>query len=536
MDALTKIFSDDRVGTAAVPPAFDAAGRAHVSIQLAVRATEATPDLTVEAPPLRGPGSPIAAIQVRWVEYVNVNSNSTGTPEEELVRKAPGRFPDALLEEFPISLQAGETRSVWLTVRVPADQKPGEYRGEVRLLAGRKPVARLPYRLKVHAATVPSPIPLAITNYMNLSDGLFRRHFGISRDSPEWWEAIGNIARFLGEHHQNGVFQNTARLVRARLENGTMSYDFADFDRFFGAFIAAGVDANIQGGNLMERERRKGATVMVDAWVEENGQPVLKRIPLADPRSHAFLNGYLPALYRHLREKGWEKKYMQGVMDEPTVLETDAFAEVAALVRKHMPGVRIIEPMSLRLSPDFLARNIDVWVMHLGTIENRQEILEQQAREGRELWFYTSLSPRGRYPNRLIDFSLLKVRILHWLNFKYGLTGYLHWGANYWSEDPFKNTQPVINQGRTLLPPGDAFITYPNRAKRTFYSSIRLEQMREGIEDYALLEALNRNQPGEARRIAGEAMQSFTEYVRDPRQFRIIHRALLEAASRPAGL
>ena len=453
VDALTKIFRDDQPGTAAVPPLFDAARRTHVSVQLALRSAAATPDVTVEAPPLRGPGAAISSIQVRWVEYVNVNSNSTGTPEEELVRKAPGRFPDALLEEFPIPLRAGETRSIWLTVRVPADQKPGEYRGEVRVRAGRRTLARLPYRVKVWAATAPSPIPLAITNYMNLSEGLFQRHYWISRNTPEWWETIGNMARFLAAHHQNGIFQNTPRLVRASLENGAMRYDFTDFDRFFGTFLSAGVDGNIQGGNLMERERRKGATIMVDAWVEKNGQPVLERIPLSDPRSRVFLDGYLPALYRHLRGKGWEKKYMQGVMDEPTELETDAFAEVAALVRKHMPGVRIIEPMSLRLNPDFLTRHIDVWVMHLGTIENKREVLEEQARAGRELWFYTSLSPRGRYPNRLIDFSLLKVRILHWLNFKYGLTGYLHWGANYWSENPIENTQPVINQGRTLLPP-----------------------------------------------------------------------------------
>ena len=532
VDSLVKVFADDRAAAApAVAPAFDAARRSSLSIQLAVRAAEALPGFAVEAPPLRGPGAPISSLQVRWVQYVNVNSNSTGTPDEELVRKAPGMFPDPLLEEFPLTLEAGRTRSIWVTVRVPADQKPGEYKGELRLLAGSRRLARVPYRVKVYAATVPAPIPLAITNYMNLSDGLFRRHLGISRDSPEWWVAIGNIARFLAEHHQNSVFQNTPVLVKARLEDGVMRYDFSGFDRFFGTFISAGVDANIQGGNLMERERRKGAAIMVDAWVVENGQPVLQRIPLADPRSRAFLDTYLPALYEHLRAKGWEKKYMQGVMDEPTELETGPFAEVAALVRKHMPGVRIIEPMSLRLDPAFLTRNIDVWVMHLGTIESKREIIEEQARQGRELWFYTALSPRGRYPNRLIDFSLLKVRILHWLNFKYGLTGYLHWGANYWYDDPFHNTQPVINQGRTLLPPGDAFITYPNKAKRTFYSSIRLEQMREGIEDYGLLHELGKRQPEAARRIAGKAMQSLTEYVRDPRQFRAIQRELLEALS-----
>ena len=532
VDPLVKVFPDDRTTGAATEPIFDAARGGSFSVQVAVRAAESTPQFAVEAPPLRGPGAPVSAIQVRWVQFVKVNANSTGTPDEELVRKAPGLFPDPLLEEFPITLEKDQTRPIWITVRVPADQKPGDYKGVLRLRAGSRRLARLRYRVRVYAATVPTPLPLAITNYMNLSQGVFERYYGISRNTPEWWDTLANMARFLAGHHQNGVFQNTPALVKATLASGAMRYDFSNFDRFFGTFISAGVDANIQGGNLMERERRKGATIMVDAWVEENGQPVLKRVPLTDPRARAFLDTYLPALYAHLREKGWEKKYMQGVMDEPTALETESFAEVAALVRKHMPGVRIIEPMSLRLDPAFLARNIDVWVMHLGTIESKQEVVQQQAREGRELWFYTALSPRGRYPNRLIDFSLLKVRILHWLNYKYGLTGYLHWGANYWSGDPFQNTEPVINQGRTKLPPGDAFITYPNRAGKTFYSSLRLEQMSEGIEDYGLLSELGKRNPAEAQRIAGQAMQTFTDYVRDPKRFREIRRELLEAASK----
>jgi hypothetical protein len=36
---------------------------------------------------------------------------------------------------------------------------------------------------------------------------------------------------------------------------------------------------------------------------------------------------------------------------------------------------------------------------------------------GGEVWFYTCLFPNKRYPNRLIDYPLLKVRLLHWLDF-----------------------------------------------------------------------------------------------------------------------
>src|SRR2546426_6009984 len=50
-------------------------------------------------------------------------------------------------------------------------------------------------------------------------------------------------------------------------------------------------------------------------------------------------------------------------------------------------------------------------------------------------------------------------------------------------------SQPVIDNNTELLPPGDAFIVYPDREHRTIRSSIRFEAMRSGIEDYEMLRA-----------------------------------------------
>jgi chemotaxis methyl-accepting protein methylase len=95
-----------------------------------------------------------------------------------------------------------------------------------------------------------------------------------------------------------------------------------------------------------------------------------------------------------------------------------------------------------------------------------------------------------------------------------------------------KDTQPVINLNQTLLPSGDAFIVYPDRARRSVFSSIRLEAMRAGIEDYEMLAALARRDRAAADAIAREAVASFTDYVRDPVAFRRIEAKLIEALSR----
>jgi hypothetical protein len=85
----------------------------------------------------------------------------------------------------------------------------------------------------------------------------------------------------------------------------------------------------------------------------------------------------------------------------------------------------------------------------------------------------------------------------------------------------------VINDGTTLLPAGDNAIVYPWPEKYTVLSSIRLEAMREGIEDYELLVALSKRDPAKARELAAEAIPHFTDYVRDVSAFRKIQTKLL---------
>jgi hypothetical protein len=529
-DSLTKIFPDDRAGAGQVDkPVFHAARRSNNSIQIVLRSPDTLGDLYVDALPLTGPGMPIPSPRVRWVEYVVVSSNTTDTPEDELVRKAPALFPDAVLEAFPLTLQKNKTRSLWLTVRVPAGQAPGEYQGQIRLRQGRDAIAETSYRLVVHAATVPQPIPLAVTNHFNFGEGHIQQFYGISRYSPEWWDLMAGFARFLAGYHQTSIVADPSALATAEPAGSGVKLDFGNFERYIETFHSAGVRGTIEGGNLLYRERRRDAPIMVRAWVAENGRAARRDLKLEDPRAKQYLNTYLAALYARLTALGWTKNYLQSILDEPNPHETAAFVEVANLVRKLMPGVRTMEPVGAKQDLGFMEKTTDIWVPCLGSFDQKMDLLDNHRKSGGDLWYYTCLAPRGRYANRFIDYSLTKVRVLHWINFKYGFRGYLHWGGNYWGPDPYKDTQPVINEGRTYLPPGDAFITYPNRARRSLDSSIRLEQMREGIEDYGLLDELSRKDPERARKIVDQAVGSFTEYVREPAKFRAAQQALLEA-------
>ncbi len=530
VDSLVKIFPDDRPGAHRLAdPVFHAARNSHVNFQLALHARRAAGDLYVDVLPLTGPGMPIETASARWVEYVVVTSNTRDTPDQELLRRAPALFPDALMESFPFTVSENRTRAVWVTISVPPDQEPGEYEGRLRLRQGRRTLALIPYKLVVHRAAVPEPIPLSINNYFNLGESHLEQFYGCSPGSATYWRLIRNIARFLARYHQTTVRAHALSLAQPLVRGGALEFDFSDFERFVETWEAAGVKGEIDGGNLLWRERRRNAPVMIRAWVVENGRPVRRTLRVEDPRAQQFLRRFLPSLYRVLERRGWTRRYLQGILDEPHQWEREPFVRTARLVRRLMPGVRTIEPVGARQDLSYLEDTVDIWVVLLGTFDDKLDVLDAHRKRGGEVWFYTALAPRGRYPNRFIDYSLLKVRLLHWMNFKYGFRGFLHWGGNFWGPEPFKDTQPVINQGRTYLPPGDAYITYPNRAGLSLLSSIRLEQMREGIEDYALLAELAKSKPEVARQLADAMVASFTDYVRDEAQFRELYRRLLES-------
>ena len=76
-----------------------------------------------------------------------------------------------------------------------------------------------------------------------------------------------------------------------------------------------------------------------------------------------------------------------------------------------------------------MKKTVDIWVPLLGTFDEKLDLLQQHIGEDNgEIWFYTCLSPRGKYPNRFIDTSLTKVRLLHWINYKWNFTGFLYRG------------------------------------------------------------------------------------------------------------
>jgi hypothetical protein len=526
----------DKVLRSATPPdappaeiVLEAARGEYESGQAVVRSAEAIAGLTATAGELKAEGGAVLAaanLRCRFVGYVNVERNTADTPPEELVAKAPALFPDPLLEDATIAVPAGQAQPVWLTAYIPPDTPPGRYQGAVRL-TWQGGEATVPIRLTVWPFTVPAERHLFFTNWVGPE--VIAKRYGVEVYSEAFWPVFERFVANAGAHRQNIMWVSPHVIGVFREADGKLAFDFAVFDRWVETLARHGVADLIEISQLGGfKTDWNGPEIVLSPWsVTDRASGKAETRPAED-----VLPALLPALQEHLRGRGWLKRTVVHIADEPSVNNVRSWREKADWVHRLAPEIRRIDAIE---GPDFGA-SLDVWVPKLSHYQNWQAAYEEARRRGAELWFYTCCHPMGRYPNRFTDYPLIKTRILHWLNWRYGFTGYLHWGLLFWTDDPFAS---AISGG---LPPGDAWIVYPGREGPM--DSIRWETLRDGIEDYEylwVLTAAAERAKGElgaaaesfrpsalADELCREAAPTILDYTRQPARLREIRRRIAE--------
>ena len=175
---------------------------------------------------------------------------------------------------------------------------------------------------------------------------------------------------------------------------------------------------------------------------------------------------------------------------------------------------------------------------------------ERQA-AGDEVWWYVCCGPHHPFPNNFIDYPAVDHRILHWMNWKYGVTGVLYWSAMYWRDNPWTTPMSYTPDGSGRWGNGDGHLLYPAAKEKSStpliegpVDSIRWEMIREGIEDYDCLWMLNdavkkaEGDPKKAGAVsAGKKalsqvdvlVRSVTDYEKDPTKLYAARRKVAEA-------
>ncbi len=527
VDPLVKLLQDAPAPAGKSPNSIriDAVRNEYESGQIIVTANGKIEKLTAKAGPVTGPDGPKPRVKVQFVGYVPVMRGTTGTPPEHLVAKGAGSYPDPLLESSSVSVEPGKTQSIWITVYVPKGAVAGSYKGSIEVTAdGASRV--VPLEITVHPFTLPDARTLHITNWYS-PHNLAKAH-GVEVYSEAYWKWLEVWARFMADYRQDTIITHIIDLIKGNDDgNGNLTFDFSRFDRYVEIFKRAGVIGIIEGGHIAGRNGPWDVPdfrgyypriAMPDGSMRKNPE-----VNVTSEEYKLFLSQFLPALQKHLEDRCWLDHYVQHLTDEPIPENAESYKKAAAYIREFAPKLRIIDASMC----DQIAGAIDIWVPQPPEFEKKMQFFRDREKAGDTVWFYTCLSPKGKYMNRFIDYPLLDARLMHWVNFKYDLPGYLHWGFNYWQgANAFADLEPNWG-GDNYLPPGDSHIVYPG--KKGPMSSIRLEAMRDGIEDYELLRLLEKKNPRLAREICDSTVRSLTDYTLAPAEFRKARGRLLAA-------
>jgi len=471
VDVHTKVFRQSQPPeTVALPLVVKAARNEYESAQIAVRSARDIKKLSLRPSGLRNEQNnavfPAENIQMRFVGYIPLKSNTTDA-DRIRVAAAPCEIPDPLLEVTEISLPGETTQPIWITFWIPPETAPGVYRGELVVLADEQEM-KVPTELHVYPFSLPDERHVLVTNWFNL--GNIAKAHQVELWSEPFWNVLARYAENMARHRQNVVLTPWTMIEVAQDPSGQLTFDYSRFDRFVELFQKAGVADGIEISHVGHPKGGWGGPVelsSVRARKKDTGEAV----------SLDYEHGLKPLLAdleRHLEEKGWLQKAMIHISDEPAIQNVASWREASELVRQAAPRLRRIDAIE---TIDFDGA-LEVWVPKLSQWDAwRQAFLKRSDRV--EFWYYICCHPYGNvYPNRFLDYPTTCVRVLHWINYVENLKGYLHWGWNFWGDDPFG-----VPSDR--LPPGDTHVIYPGKTGPL--DSIRWEIQRESLEDFEYL-------------------------------------------------
>lgn len=430
---------------------------------LAVRPVVDLGEGALELEPFTGPGELPATVKVVWY------NTSRGFGDISYRIRA-----HTLREQATVALPQDLTRRIMVTVRVPQDAAPGEYRGALTIRDGEgEPRLRVPLHLTV------SPVTLSRdTEYLM---GFFGLMPPGALGEERRWPVLAETLSLLREYGMNAVSGGPSwRLTGWR--DGEPVIEFGEMDRFFALLREHGFDRPLNGyggarfGGLHDGYQKGAAAQRVE---EQSGLPY----------EQAFMRAWRD-VHRHARANDWPT-ILYAMCDETRVRDV---AERELEFMRLMATVSALYPQTVRTSGSYSVHfnrrpddqdSLLHWhqrffeALDISSLNIHDEsVMAEAERLGREIHIYNQGTSR-------YSFGLYQ-----WSEFRKGVRARWQWHLNILHGYQFFDLD-----GRE---PDTAMLCY---GRERMYPTIAFARCREGAEDFYLYQALH--DLVEARRAAG---------------------------------
>ncbi|MEV5963910.1 glycoside hydrolase domain-containing protein [Kribbella sp. NPDC051952] len=521
----------------------DTAKNDYEAAQIVLRAPASFTVNKVDFTPLIGRSDAIPARELSYnpvgYEYLNHNSVFGGNQDVyPTTHAAPGDFPDRLLNQKSIAVPANQTQSLWIRVHVPATAKGGLYAG-LATVRTTKGDLRVPITVNARNVVIPPAnqsefTNVMWTNFLGLTSwdpgkgDTVKLFYGHDRYSPQWWQLIDNWADLMKQNRQNSLQLPLINLLTDGGSSvdaaGKYTFNFSRFDQVVQRFVDKGTVDRLEGftgaGSQNEARNPVYPKWLIEVTPKNTGSQIPDYLPWDSPEADSWYSQFYPALKAHLDAKGWTSMYWMHVGDEANgPAGEEGWTGIEAQLRKYFPGVKIGDT-SVNGSGPLIARNSDIVIPNLFNYTLDPGTYDAERAKGKPLWFYNCNIPVGNHLNRFVDQPEWSQRQTMWLAYGRGATGYLHWAYGNWQYA--MDDQDVK---------GDGYIVRPDVANNTLESSPRYESLRDGMEDWEVLNKLGKTNPDLAHDLATSLVQRSDKYSPDVSYMQRIRAIALDAAA-----
>lgn len=417
-----------------------------------------------------------------------------------------GFWPDPLLAFLDqVEIRTGEAQPFWLRADIPSDQPAGVYNGRAEVVIDGSVIFSVPLTIRVRDFTLPerSSLPLAVTFWP--SDGQ------IAACNPNY-DPEARESAAAPVHSWRKHLDEWSEMLAGYYLTVDSLYEYPGWTPEFELF------------SKLKREGRLGVFNL-------GYFPPASENPADNYGMQKTIERIRPRYERAKQLELLDNAYLYGC-DECIPDKFPSVNRAAAILKREFPGVPIFTTSyDNSFGGNGQLDSID-WFCPLTSAYN-PELAAAARRAGKQVWWYICLVPPRPYANNFIESSGIETRLLTGaMSAKYRPDGFLYYQTSLWN-----NTEPITSGPYTdwiaqSFPGynGDGSWTYPG-PDGTPLGSIRLENFRDGLEDFAYVKLLEEKfaaaekigvnhrwcrEAAAALAVPARIVTSLTEYTRNP--------------------
>lgn len=375
-------------------------------------------------------------------------------------------------------IKARTTQPIWMNVWVPQDAKTGKYKGTLTVSGSNFSPMELQVEIEVSPRVLPAPKDWAFHLDLWQHPYSVARYYQVPLWSKEHFDAMRPVMKRLADAGQKIVTATImhkpwagqtedhfdSMILRMKNLDGSWSFDYTVFDKWVDFMMNdVGIDQQINCYTMIP-----WALTFDYFDLATNRTQFIEAKP-GEAAYTDYWGSFLKDFSRHLREKGWFDKTTIAMDERPMKDMQEAIKVIKASDPEYKISLAGVYHEEIQ---------DDLYDLSIAYGYNfPPEVKAAREKAGKISTVYTCCAEA--FPNTFTFSAPAEATWIGWHAIAGNYDGYLRWAYNSWTADPLRDSR-----FRTWAA-GDCYIVYPGNR-----SSIRMERLVEGIQDYEKIRIL----------------------------------------------